>query len=111
MSRGGARSNAGRKVGAKNKLSERIEEAAKGGELPHEFLLRVSRGEHIQHGNNLILPDFKTRLRAAEIAASYYAPKLALVEQRVEQDVNHVISGELLTDEEFETKYIKTQEE
>jgi len=45
---GGKRNGAGRKAGSVNKASAVArEEAAKTGELPHEFLLRVSRGEMI----------------------------------------------------------------
>lgn len=106
MPRGGNRNGAGRTIGAKGKLRQRIEEAEKSGELPHMFLLRVSRGEYITHGNREVLPDFKMRLRAAEMAASFFAPKLALVQQTVKQEVNHVISGEVLTEDQFESKYI-----
>lgn len=65
------------------------------GILPHEWLLRVSRGEGILHrrwvtkydlrGNEKsrelveeeVYADFPTRLDAAKAAAPYFAPKLA----------------------------------
>jgi hypothetical protein len=50
------------------------------GELPHEFLLRVMRGEDID-GNQ---PEFKDRMAAAVAAAPYYAPKLSSVDHKGE---------------------------
>lgn len=74
MPKGGKRPGAGRKPGSANKMSmEARERAAKTGELPHEFLLRVARGEEID-GNK---PTFADRLDAAKAAAPYYAPKLS----------------------------------
>lgn len=52
------------------------EAAAATGELPHELLLRVSRGEAI--GDHK--PDFAERITAAIAAAPYFAPKMAAVE-------------------------------
>jgi hypothetical protein len=66
------------------------------GLLPHEWLLKVSRGEGIEHkrwvvkydakgnekGRELITEeiyaDFPTRLDAAKAAAPFYAPRLAV---------------------------------
>ncbi|MEO7323946.1 MAG: hypothetical protein ABIW82_03880 [Dokdonella sp.] len=71
---GGRREGAGRKAGSFNKMTKRArEEAAKAGELPHEFLLRVARGEEID-GHT---PEFGERVDAAKAAAPYYAPRLA----------------------------------
>lgn len=71
---GGKREGAGRKQGSVNRLSqEAIEAATKTGELPHEFLLRVSRGETIDGEN----PAFDKRIDAAKAAAPYFAPRLA----------------------------------
>lgn len=72
--RGGARIGAGRKPGSVNKMShDAREKAALTGELPHEFLLRVGRGETIgEH-----VPTFQERVDAAKAAAPYFAPKLA----------------------------------
>lgn len=73
MSRGGARPGAGRKPGSTNRMSNRAREAAaKTGEMPHEFLLRVVRGEDID-GH---LPTFAERIDAAKAAAQYFAPRL-----------------------------------
>lgn len=67
----------GRRKGTPNrKNAETMALAAKAGELPHEFLLRVSRGETID-GHK---PSFEQRCAAAKDAAPYYAPKLAAVE-------------------------------
>lgn len=46
------------------------------GELPHEFLLRVSQGQMI----GKVKPSLATRIDAAKAAAPYYAPKLSAVE-------------------------------
>jgi len=71
---GGKREGAGRKPGSVNKITQRAREAAaKTGELPHEFLLRIVRGEAIDgHA-----PEFAERMDAAKAAAPYYAPRLA----------------------------------
>jgi len=62
------RKTGGRKKGVPNKRSAAITEAAReGGELPHEFLLRVSRGGKI--GNREIT--FEERMAAAVKAAPY----------------------------------------
>jgi len=66
------------------------------GELPHEFLLRVSRGgpiielvaregvyEAVQRP-----PTFSERVDAAKAAAPFYAPKLANVAAQVETGVS-----------------------
>lgn len=104
--KGGKRENAGRRKGSINKRSQvEIDAARATGELPHEFLLRVARGEPIEHAGSIIQPNFDYRFAAAQAAAPYFAPKLASVEQKIEETVNHVISGEILTDKEFEDKY------
>jgi hypothetical protein len=71
---GGKREGAGRKQGSVNRLSqEAIEAATKTGELPHEFLLRVSRGETIDGEKTT----FDKRIDAAKAAGPYFAPRLA----------------------------------
>jgi len=50
--------------------------AALSGDLPHQFLLRIMRGEVI----NGIKPDLPMRIDCAKAAAPYYAPKLAQVQ-------------------------------
>jgi hypothetical protein len=78
------------------KVSARvIAEAAASGLLPHEWLLKVARGEGMKHrswvarrneagqivGFDLVeedyYADFETRLEAAKAAAPYYAAKLS----------------------------------
>lgn len=63
--------------------------AAATGELPHEFLLRVSRGEVIRTQfvddfgvvqERVEVYDFDKRVDAAKAAAPYYAPKISTVE-------------------------------
>lgn len=75
--RGGKRPGAGRKPSSVNRMSQKArEKAAETGQLPHEFLLAVSRGELIGDYQ----PTFEDRLDAAKAAAPYYAPKLSSVE-------------------------------
>lgn len=63
----------GRKPGSRNKrTAEVIAAAAAQGQLPHEFLLSVSRGEKIGG----VTPTFEQRVDAAKAAAPYYAPRL-----------------------------------
>jgi hypothetical protein len=74
MASGGRREGAGRKVGSVNAMSQRArDEAHKTGELPHEFLLRVCRGEKIGEHE----PTFQERLDAAKASAPYFAPRFA----------------------------------
>ena len=56
------------------------------GELPHEFLLRVSRGELI--GNHV--PTFEERIDAAKAASPYYQPRLAMQEVEVKKTTDPV---------------------
>ena len=94
---GGARPGAGRKKGTLAKVTAKSREAAMAvGLLPHEWLLKVARGDEIEQkrwkikydkaGNEIsrelitemIHPDFPTRTDAAKAAAPYYAPRLAV---------------------------------
>ncbi len=69
----GKRPGAGHKPGSVNRMSAKAREAAKAtGELPHEFLLRVSRGERIEG----YAPTFTERMDAAKAAAPYFAARL-----------------------------------
>ncbi len=80
----------GRPVGSLNKITQEARlRAMEQGDLPHEFLLRVSRGELIKtkvvDEDGVITfrydqPDLDKRIDAAKAAAPYYAPKLATVE-------------------------------
>ncbi len=97
--KGGYREGAGRRPGSMSKLAKDAVEAAKAsGELPHEFLLRVARGEPIYRTalvggkEQKILEEVSVdkRIDAAKGAAPYYAPKISTVE------VIHGISDENL---------------
>lgn len=81
----------GRPKGALNKLSNAAREhAAATGELPHMFLLRITRGEVISTDvmdpvtgelkKIFQVPDLPMRMDAAKAAAPYFAPKLSAVE-------------------------------
>lgn len=89
---GGARKGAGRPKGTLAKVTNKTREAAMAtGLLPHEWLLKISRGEMITQQIAIrdietgevsyelmeIYPDFDTRVEAAKSAAPYYAPRLA----------------------------------
>lgn len=89
----------GRPEGSTNKFSVKSREWAEStGELPHEFLLRVARGEVVKHKvkNPLsglyededYVPKWEDRMDAAKSAAPYFAPKFATVEliQKVSDD-------------------------
>lgn len=91
--RGGYRPGAGRPPNATNKLSREAREKALAtgdGMLPHEFLLKIVRGEpifrkevHPVTGQEVVIQeqyDFEARKDAAKAAAPYYAPKISTVE-------------------------------
>lgn len=99
---GGARPGAGRPKGSKQKVTAQAREAAmETGLLPHEWLLKVSRGEPIEQKRWVIVydkngkeksrelvtdevyADFPTRIDAAKAAAPFYAPKLAVQQVNV----------------------------
>jgi hypothetical protein len=75
-----------RKPIARNRALETLISRKDYGELPHEFLLRVTRGDAIMHGMDekgepiFVRPTFEQRIDAAKYAAPFYAPKLAQVE-------------------------------
>lgn len=56
-----------------------VENAAISGELPHQFLLRIMRGDKI----GTETPSLATRIDAAKAAGPYYAPRL----------ISHEVSG------------------
>lgn len=102
MSQGGKRPGAGRPKGAVSKLSATAVAHAKAtGELPHEFLLRVVRGQCIDDQ----YPTLEQRIAAAVAAAPYFAPKLAAVEQRIETNLRAVVSSKPMTTEEWMKKH------
>jgi hypothetical protein len=102
MGRGGKRSGAGRPKGAVSKLTATAVARAKStGELPHEFLLRIVRGEMIDGQ----LPSLEQRIAAAVSVAPYFAPKLAAIEQRIETGIVAVVSNKPLSTEEFMVRY------
>lgn len=104
--RGGSRSGAGRKAGQRNKFSVALVEAAQAtGELPHQFLLRVMRGESLKSGKQTVIPSLEQRITAAIAAAPYFAPRLATVEAKTEITHNFVIGSDPLPDKEFREKY------
>lgn len=103
MAQGGARPGAGRKKGGKNRLNmeARAEAQKDGGLLPHEFLLKVSRGEPID-GHH---PTFQERVEAAKAAAPYFQPKLAQIQQEVKAEFKGVLSEEPMSLEKWAEEY------
>ena len=96
----------GRPKGSVGKLSLAAREAARlTGELPHEFLLRVTRGEVIAQPMRLDsgetrtvyqIPDLPMRVDAAKAAAPYFAPKLSAVQflsQSTDDELDQLIAG------------------
>ena len=90
--------NMGRPYGSSSRMTQRArEEALKTGILPHEWLLKISRGEPIEQkhweikydkvgkevSRTLITEEvyatFPDRIDAAKSAAPYYAPRLAMM--------------------------------
>lgn len=97
MAGGGRQPGAGRPKGALSKVTAKAKQAAmETGLLPHEWLLKVSRGEGIKQkrwvvkydakGNEKsrelveeeVYADFPTRIDAAKAASPYYSPRLAV---------------------------------
>lgn len=102
MPKGGKREGAGRKKGQVNRISaDAIEKAKATGELPHEFLLRISRGGDVDG----TIPDFDQRTAAAIAAAPYFAPKLASVEQKHSGEIKNILSSEPLSPDDWDRKY------
>ncbi len=86
-----AKNKGGRPVGSMSRMArEARERAQETGELPHEFLLRVSRGQAIMrevvdadtgaitHEQEAV--SLEDRIGAAKAAAPYYAPRISTVE-------------------------------
>lgn len=85
MAKGGARKGAGRKPGIANRINrEAREQAARTGELPLDYMLRVMRDEEA---------DPKRRDGMAQAAAPYIHAKLASIEHTGEG--GGAIKGEL----------------
>ncbi len=71
MAHGGARPNAGRKVGSMNRFNrEMVERAGRGGQLPLDYMLEVMRDESLEA---------RIRIDAAKAAAPYVHQKLASI--------------------------------
>ena len=82
---GGKREGSGRKRGGTNRMSQRVrEEAAKTGEMPHELLLRVARGDSFA-GHT---PSFQERFEAMKAILPVYSARLATV--------NHALPDEFI---------------
>jgi hypothetical protein len=114
MARGGAQPGSGRPKGAVSKITQKAREAAmETGLLPHEWLLKVSRGEPIEqkrwkivydkNGNEKsreliteeVYADFPTRIDAAKAASPFYAPKLAVQQVKVSPDTGNAVAETL----------------
>lgn len=77
MARGGKRQGAGRKQGSISRMAKQARAKAEAtGQLPHEFLLAVVRGEKMGKWT----PKPAQRIDAAKAAAPYFAPKMAAAE-------------------------------
>lgn len=114
MSRGGRRPNTGRPKGMLNKKSvENIKQAEATGEMPHYFLLRISRNQLTDEEkviNDMQHVPFPIRVQAAKDCAPYFAPKLAQIEQKIESDVQAVVSAAPLTQEQWAEMYERKDE-
>ena len=74
--------------------------------LPHELLLLWANG--IEFGG--LAPTEAQQIYAAVAAAPYYAPKLANVQVKQDVRVRAVISAQPMTQQQWQDKYLKTQE-
>lgn len=102
MNRGGRRTGAGRPKGAVSKLAaEAVTKAKTTGDLPHEFLLKIVRGETID-GVSLSI---EQRIHAAIAVAPYFAPKLAAIEQKIQNTVRAVVSSKPMSTDEWMSAY------
>ena len=80
MPRGGKREGAGRQPGSITKFAKHAREQARAtGQLPHEFLLSIVRGEEVDG----VVPKLDQRIDAAKAAAPYFAPKMTTAEVTV----------------------------
>ena len=116
---GGARPGAGRPKGSTQKITTKArEEAMKTGLLPHEWLLKVARGEPILHKyyrttvdrrgkeakelvEEEVYADFATRVDAAKAAAPYFAPKLSAQTVSIPEPVQLEHSNKTLSKDEL----------
>lgn len=83
MARGGARPNAGRKVGAASKKTREIaDKAASEGITPLDYMLEILRKEDLGPDADpaQVLAHQAMRFEAAKAAAPYIHPKLSSVE-------------------------------
>ena len=119
MPAGGARPGAGRPKGSTQKITTKArEEAMKTGLLPHEWLLKVARGEPILHKyyrttvdrrgketkelvEEEVYADFATRVDAAKAAAPYFAPKLSAQTVSIPEPVQLEHSNKTLSKDEL----------
>jgi hypothetical protein len=118
--------NAGRSPGSKQTVTTEARlKAAESGLLPHEWLLKVARGEPVAHKRWKIsydkkgeeikrellteeyYADFPQRIDAAKAAAPYYMPKLAT--QIVKVDGNIGLTN--LSDEDLKTELLNLVQE
>jgi len=116
--RGGARPNSGRPPGSKLVVTQLAQAEAKlAGILPHEWLLKVVRGDPIEQSYTIdvvdkkgqvigqevmtktVYPDLQMRHDAAKAAAPYYAPRLATQVMTLKGDD----SAPLVLGEKFKT--------
>jgi hypothetical protein len=74
--------------------------------LPHELLLLWANG--VSFGG--LSPTEAQQIYAAVAAAPYYAPKLANVQVKQDVRVRAVISAQPMTQQQWQDKYLKSQE-
>lgn len=72
---------------------------------PHELLMMWANGIHVAG----VCPTPEMQLSAAIAAAPYYAPKLANVEVKKDVRIRAVISAQPMTQEQWASKYLQSQ--
>ena len=84
------------KITSKQIIEGARKRAALSGDLPHEFLLGIMRGNCVWHDGVKIRPSLEMRIDCAKAAAPFYSPKLAQVsvtETMSDADLDFIIKS------------------
>ena len=86
----------GRTLSPRLQVAEIKRKAALSGDLPHEFLLKIMRGDMFYHDGEAVRPTIEMRIDCAKAAAPYFAPRLAQVqvtETMTDDDIDSIIKS------------------
>jgi hypothetical protein len=88
--------DSGRTLTPAKQIAEIKRKASLSGDLPHEWLLKIMRGDMFYHDGVKVRPTIEMRIDCAKAAAPYFAPKLAQVqvtENMTDADLDHIIKS------------------